>query len=297
MIIATRNLSKSFGTTEAVKTISITIEKGEVYGFIGLNGAGKTTLIRMLLGMIKPSHGAAYLLGEEVGENFHRWQHIGYLVETPYAYPQLTVRENLTVFYKLRNLNDLAMIDDVITRLRLGHFANKKAGVLSLGNQQRLGIAKALLHKPQVLLLDEPTNGLDPEGIAEVRTLLRELSSTGVTVLLSSHILGEVSKIADRIGIIHNGSLVKELSRKELENSLAKKVILNTKDNFQGENILKKNGYAAKINSNGELELHEDKAIEFPEQIAEVLCGAGLYPTKLLLYVENLEEFFLRTIR
>jgi ABC-2 type transport system ATP-binding protein len=142
-------------------------------------------------------------LKKKLTPQFDLWNEIGYLVETPYAYPNLTVEENLKVYYTLRMLNSPALIETIIEKLKLTKYKNIKAGVLSLGNQQRLGLAKALLHQPKLLILDEPINGLDPEGIVEVRELLKELASSGSTIFLSSHILGEISKAANRIGIIH----------------------------------------------------------------------------------------------
>ncbi|MFD1903314.1 ABC transporter ATP-binding protein [Paenibacillus rhizoplanae] len=153
----------------------------------GLNGAGKTTTIRMLLGMIRPDSGSAYLFGRRVDAGSHKlWAEVGYMVETPYSYPELTVRENLEIIRRLRSFPDRSAIDSIIDRLQLTAYRDRKAGTLSLGNGQRLGLAKAMLHHPQVLILDEPTNGLDPAGIVEVRELLRELAADqGVTIFLS----------------------------------------------------------------------------------------------------------------
>src|SRR5262249_49743390 len=154
--------------------------------FLGLNGAGKTTTIRMLLGMIQPTNGAAHLLGRPVHADARDlWAQVGYLVETPYAYPELTVRENLEVFRRLRGLRDSNAVEVVIERLALTAYGERRAGTLSLGNAQRLGLAKALLHDPALLLLDEPANGLDPAGVVEIRELLRELAhERGVTIFL-----------------------------------------------------------------------------------------------------------------
>ncbi len=215
-IISTKSITKRFGTTAALDNISIHVNQGEIYGFLGLNGAGKTTLIRVLLGMIKPDKGYLALFGKTLAANFDQWNDIGYLVETPYSYPNLTVAENLKVYYHLRQLSKPKLIADSITKLKLTQYAHTKAKHLSLGNQQRLGLAKALMHEPKLLILDEPINGLDPEGIVEVRNLLKELAHKGTTILLSSHILSEISKIANRIAIIHNGRLIQELTTKEL---------------------------------------------------------------------------------
>ncbi|HEX5002621.1 MAG TPA: ATP-binding cassette domain-containing protein, partial [Bacteroidia bacterium] len=211
-IITTTSLTKYFGTTAATDNISVHVNEGEIYGFLGLNGAGKTTLIRMLLGMIKPDSGSVRLFGKPVSRDFDIWNEVGYLVETPHGYPNLSVNENLQVYYQLRRLKKPAWVDEIICKLKLEKYRHKKEKFLSLGNKQRLGLAKALVHQPKLLILDEPINGLDPEGIVEVRSLLLELAAKGTTIFLSSHILGEISKLAHRIGIIHRGRLVKELT-------------------------------------------------------------------------------------
>jgi ABC-2 type transport system ATP-binding protein len=210
--IETHHLVKKYGDIKVVDDVSLRVERGEIYAFLGLNGAGKTTTIRMLLGMVKPTWGDAYVLGTKVQAGEKKpWQSVGYLVETAVAYPELTVRENLEVMRRLRPGIESQAVARIIERLDLNQYADQRAGTLSLGNVQRLGLAKALLHKPELLLLDEPANGLDPAGIVEIRTLLIELArEQGVTVFMSSHILSEVSRLAKRIGIIHQGRLIQE---------------------------------------------------------------------------------------
>ncbi len=296
-VITTNRLSKYFGTTPATDNISIHVKQGEIYGFLGLNGAGKTTLIRILLGMIKPDKGRVTLFGKEVNSDFNLWNDIGYLVETPYSYPNLSVRENLKVYYKLRLLSQPGLIDSIIEKLKLTEYQNKKAKVLSLGNQQRLGLAKALMHRPKLLILDEPINGLDPEGIVEVRELLKDLSQNGSTILLSSHILGEISKVANRIGIIHKGKLVSELTTHELTNQLIKKVIVNTADNTEALQHLLNGKYNASLTENNELEIIDSEAIEHPENISKLLVDKGLAPKQVYQFTEDLEMYFLRTIK
>lgn len=296
-IIQTDLLTKKFGETVASDSISIHVKEGEIYGFLGLNGAGKTTLIRMLLGMIKPDNGNITLFGKQLNSQFDQWNDIGYLVETPYAYPNLSVIENLKVYYKLRQLNNPDLIDQIIEKLKLTNYKNKKAKVLSLGNQQRLGLAKALMHKPKLLILDEPINGLDPEGIVEVRELLKELANNGSTIFLSSHILGEISKVANRIGIIHQGKLVKELTINELTDLLIKKIIVNTADNALAVKELLNHKYNAILTTNHEIEITNEDAISRPEMISKLLVDRNLPPKKVFLYTEDLEMFFLRTIK
>lgn len=296
-VIKTTGITKYFGTTTAAENISITVNEGEIYGFLGLNGAGKTTLIRILLGMIKAQSGSVQLLGSPLNKRFNRWNEIGYLVETPYAYPNLSVRENLEVYYKLRQLNQPQLVADIIQKLKLDKYEHTKAKVLSLGNQQRLGLAKALMHHPKLLILDEPINGLDPEGIVEIRELLKELATKGTTIFLSSHILGEISKIATRIGIVHNGRLIKELTTKELDDQLIRKLMVKTTDNFQAKNLLAKAGYNICLNEHQAIEINDIKAIHSPETISRMLVEAGYPPKQVFLFTEDLEHYFLRTIR
>jgi len=216
-VIATRALSKRYRDVVAVDALELDVRRGEVYGFLGRNGAGKTTTIRMLLGLIRPSGGEVSVLGRRVEPGETRvFARIGYLVESATAYPNLTVRENLEIQRRLTGAPRSAMAE-AIERLRLGTYADRVSGKLSLGNRQRLALARALLHAPDVLVLDEPANALDPAGIVEIRELLRELADAhGATVFMSSHILAEVAHLADRIGIIHDGHLIEESTREEL---------------------------------------------------------------------------------
>lgn len=296
-IIRTNLATKRFGTTTAVDSISIHVQKGEIYGFLGLNGAGKTTLIRMLLGMIKPSSGGVSLFGQPVTPEFSQWNNVGFLVETPHSYPNLSVRENLQVYYNLRNLNTPSLLTSCLESLKLSANKDTKARNLSLGNQQRLGLAKALMHKPKLLILDEPINGLDPEGIVEVRDLLRNLAGAGATVFLSSHILGEISKVATRIGIIHAGKLIKELATKELSDQLVKTVRITTLDNHKAVAHLKERNHDVRMNESNEIEVLDEEALAHPESITEYLVNCGLPPKQVYLFTEDLEMYFLRTIR
>jgi ABC-2 type transport system ATP-binding protein len=297
-IIQTYDLTKTFGDTIAVDHISINVREGEIYGFLGLNGAGKTTLIRLLLGMIKPESGSVSLFGQNAKQGSDIWNEVGYLVETPYSYPNLTVKENLEVFYQLRGINDRNQIDKIITVLQLDQYKNKKAKHLSLGNNQRLGLAKALLHNPKLLILDEPINGLDPAGIVEVREFLKDLvKNHNTTIFLSSHILSEISKVATRIGIVHKGKLIKEINTNELENQIIKKLCIKTSENQNALQILKENGFIASINGNGIIESTEIKAIQHPESISTLLVNSGLPPKMISVLEEDLEAYFLRMIK
>src|SRR5574341_2332041 len=230
--IETNHLVKRYGDVTAVDDLSLRVARGEIYAFLGLNGAGKTTTIRLLLGMVKPTSGEACVLGTRIRVGDKKpWDSVGYLVETADAYPQLSVRENLEAMRRLRPGTEANAVGRVIERLGLAAYADRRAGTLSHGNGQRLGLAKALLHNPELLVLDEPANGLDPAGIVEIRNLLAVLArDQGVTVFMSSHILGEVSRLAKRIGIIHQGRLLQELDVDELECNRRRRLLIRARD-------------------------------------------------------------------
>ena len=296
-IIQTQNLIKKFGDVVAVDDVSINVRQGEIYGFLGLNGAGKTTTIRLLLGMIKPSSGSITLFGQKVSQASEIWNDVGYLVEAPYAYPDLTVRENLEVFFHLRGLKDKSRIDEIIRVLQLDHFKNRKAKYLSTGNAQRLGLAKALLHKPKLIIIDEPINGLDPAGIVEIREFLNDLAKNhGTTIFLSSHILSEISRIATRIGIVHNGRLIREINTSDLDRQIKKKLCANTSDNHKALHLLNDKNIVATINGAGVIESEDNIAISQPEFISTLFVNAGIPPKMINVLEEDLESYFLRMI-
>ena len=195
-VITVRGVSKRYGHVVAVDHVTLDVQPGEIYALLGLNGAGKTTLIRLLLGMVRPTAGDVEVTNRRVTDRAV-WSQVGYLVETPSAYPELTVRENLEVVRRLRKIPDRGAVEDAIDLFGLRSYADRRARTLSLGNGQRLGLAKAFFHRPSLLVLDEPVNGLDPAGVVEVRTLLVNLArERGVTVFLSSHRLAEVARVA-----------------------------------------------------------------------------------------------------
>jgi ABC-2 type transport system ATP-binding protein len=296
-VISTEHLSKKFGDVIAVNDVTLTVRKGEIYGFLGLNGAGKTTTIRMLLGMIRPSHGNVTILGVKAhAGNFPLWKNVGYLVETPYAYPELTVRENLEIYRKLRRIPDRMCVDRTMSLLKISQYESRKAKHLSLGNAQRLGLAKALMHNPGVLLLDEPTNGLDPAGIVEVRQLLQNLSESGITIFISSHILGEISKIAHRIGIIHDGRLLEESTAAELEKHRKKRLFVDAPDRNNLESKLVGDGIAFKKTGDNRLFVEDITYVNQPENLSETLANRGIFPNLLGVEEEDLETYFLRII-
>jgi ABC-2 type transport system ATP-binding protein len=296
--IETRGLSKHYGSVKAVEELTLTISEGEIYAFLGLNGAGKTTTIRLLLGLVRPTSGSAMLLGTPIRLGMRQpWASVGYLVETPQAYPELTVYENLEVSRRLHPGTEPEASGNVIERMGLAQCADRRAGTLSLGNAQRLGLAKALLHKPRLLILDEPANGLDPAGIVEIRHLLLTLArEQGVTIFISSHILGEVARVAQRIGIIHGGRLLQELSIGELGHNRRKRLLIQTRNNEAARSLLAEARYDATTRSDGMIEVTGHDAVQCPDAIATLLVAAAMPPTHLVVEDEGLEEYFLRLI-
>jgi len=219
--LAVSGLSRSFGSVKAVQNLTLAVVPGEIYGFLGLNGAGKTTSIRVALGLMHADAGEVRFFGKRLQTDRSAiLRRVGSLVESATAYPNLTVEENLWLHANLLGLHAgaAAELDRVIDRLGLAEYRKRPAGKLSLGNRQRLALARALMGKPELLILDEPANGLDPAGMVEIRKLLLELAhSEGVAILMSSHLLDEVEQVADRVGIIHRGVLLRELTRAELQ--------------------------------------------------------------------------------
>jgi ABC-2 type transport system ATP-binding protein len=301
LAVSTSALTKQYrGGVLAVDGVDLRVARGEIYAFLGLNGAGKSTTIRMLLGMIRPTAGYVELFGERVhGGATGLWRRVGYLVESATAYPELTVRENLEIARRLADLPAAHGVDRVIDRLALQAYADRRAGTLSLGNLQRLALARALLAEPELLILDEPANGLDPAGVIEIRELLRSLASDeGVTVFMSSHILGEVDLLATRVGIVHRGRLLEELDHEALEDHRDRRLEIEGRDLERARSALRAAGFAPRWRADGDgpfvLELREPRAIEAPDDIAILLVNAGTPPTRLAVARESLEDHFIR---
>jgi len=291
--IATRALTKRYRDVLAVDALDLDVRRGEIYGFLGRNGAGKTTTIRMLLGLIRPTGGGVEVLGTRVRPGTTAsFARVGYLVEAATAYPNLTVRENLDIQRRLTRA-PRAAVDEVIELMRLGGLADRCARVLSLGNKQRLSLARALLHRPELLVLDEPANALDPAGIVEVRELLRSRASEqGVTVFVSSHILTEMAHLVDRIGIMHEGRLLEELDRDQLRAKERLYVEVGVSRLSQATALLAAAGFAHVELADGRLRVFD--AQERVPELARVLVGAGLDVTGLTQTHEDLERHFLR---
>ena len=293
--IRARNLSKNYGSVKAVRDLSLEVRRGEIYAFLGRNGAGKTTTIRMLLGLVRPSSGEISIFGSSLAEDRKGiLSRTGFFVETAAAYPNLTVRENLLIQRRLMGAQESA-VDEAIELLKLRGYADREAGKLSFGNKQRLSLARALLHSPQLLILDEPANGLDPAGIVEIRELLRRLTDEkGVTIFMSSHLLDEVEHLADRVGIVHEGRLVEEVGFSRLGGNGAISVEIEVDEVAEAERILRGELGLKEISRSGDHGLLVTDRAAQPSSIARALVGGGLALSRLVPVEENLERHFLR---
>lgn len=231
-VIETKKLTKNYGEQTAVNAVNLHVEKGRIYGLLGRNGAGKTTIMKMILGLTPITSGEVDVFGQNIkGREKKVYPRIGAIIETPGFYPNLTGTENLEIFAKLRGTAAPNAVKNALEVVGLPYKDKKLFSKYSLGMKQRLGIANAILHDPELLILDEPTNGLDPIGIAEVRNFIKTLSEErGKTILISSHILSEIALLADDIGIIDHGVLLEESSMTELEKKNSKYILLQVSD-------------------------------------------------------------------
>lgn len=290
LLVETSGLTKRYGSKIlAVDDLDLTVNRGEVYGFLGPNGAGKTTTLRMLLGLIKPSSGKARVLGESPGTPASL-SRVGALVESPAFYPYLSGRDNLKVVALYSGV-DNSRIGEVLEQVELSGRAKDKYKKYSLGMKQRLGVAAALLKDPELLILDEPTNGLDPQGMADMRRLIRDLGQGERTVLLSSHLLGEVEQICDRVGVIQKGALVAEGTVAELRGQAG--LFVRAEPIEEAARIAERLAGVEKVEqTDGLLRL----TIE-PEKAAEIngkLVEAGLRVSELRPAEQSLEDVFLQ---
>lgn len=241
-IIETKDLTKVYGEQKVVNSVNLHIEKGSIYGLLGRNGAGKTTIMKMILGLTDITNGQVSVFNKKIKGNEKKiYPRIGAIIETPGFYPNLTGTENLEIFAMLRGTAFPNAVKNALEVVGLPYKDKKLFGNYSLGMKQRLGIANAILHDPEVLILDEPTNGLDPIGIAEVRDFIKDLSvKKGKTILISSHILSEITLLADTVGIIDKGVLLEENSMEELNKKNRKYIMLEVSDVSKATIILEK---------------------------------------------------------
>ena len=231
-ILDINNLCKKFGDFTAVNDISLHVNKGDIYGFLGPNGAGKSTTLRMVLGLIKPSKGEILINGENISGSKRKYLNsIGALIEKPDFYKNLSAFDNLKILYKMSRLKNVNKIKDVLNEVDLWDKRNQKVGGFSQGMKQRLGIAQTLIHDPSLIILDEPSNGLDPQGQADMRSLILKINKEmGITVIISSHILSEIEKISNRMVVVNNGQKIVEGNVEELMQNELLKVSFKSSD-------------------------------------------------------------------
>ncbi|HEX3022493.1 MAG TPA: ABC transporter ATP-binding protein [Lachnospiraceae bacterium] len=239
-ILKTNRLTKAYHGKEVVSNVSMHVKKGEIYGFLGPNGAGKTTLMRMLTNLVKPTSGEIEMFGENLtNTSYEVLKRLGSIIEYPIFYEKLTARENLELHCEYMGYHNKKSIDNALDLVNLRNTDSKPVKDFSLGMKQRLGIARAITTKPELLILDEPINGLDPLGISELRSLFIMLSKEyGITILLSSHILGEIEKIADTVGVIKDGSLIKEVTMDSIRESNTEYIEVTVNDPKKAAYIL-----------------------------------------------------------
>lgn len=240
LVINTENLTKIYREQTAVSNVNIHVEQGKIYGLLGRNGAGKTTIMKMILGLTSVTSGEINVFGQKLkGNEKEIYPRIGAIIETPGFYPNLTGTENLEIFAKLRGMTRKDGVQHALDIVGLPYYDKKLFSNYSLGMKQRLGVANAIMHEPELLILDEPTNGLDPIGIAEMRKFIRNLCvEKGITILISSHILTEIEQMADTIGIIHNGVLLEESNYKELQKKNKKYILIKVSSASKAIRIL-----------------------------------------------------------
>jgi ABC-2 type transport system ATP-binding protein len=289
--VETNALTKRYGELVAVDAVSLAVRAGEVYGFLGPNGAGKTTTLRMVLGLIRPTSGTVRLLGSAPGAAGHL-SSVGALIEGPAFYPYLSGRDNLRLLARHAGV-PASRVPAVLDLVDLTDRAKDKYGTYSLGMKQRLGVAAALLKDPRLLILDEPTNGLDPAGMADMRMLIRRLGTAGCTVLLSSHLLGEVQQICDRVGVISDGRLVAESSVTDLRGGTRLRVVADPIGEATRRAEALVGADRVRVDDSGTT-TYLDVDVE-PERAAWLnseLVSAGVAVSELRTYERDLEQVF-----
>jgi len=293
-IIETKNLTKQYGEQKSVASLNIHVKQGRIYGLLGRNGAGKTTAMKMLLNLTRPTSGEVQIFGKSIQGNEKKiLPRIGSLIEAPGFYPNLTGTENLKIFAQLRGVSKRTAVKDALEVVGLPYGDKKLFSQYSLGMKQRLAIALAIMHDPELLILDEPINGLDPIGIAEVRSFIRELCDTrGKTILISSHILSEISLLVDDIGIIDHGVLLEEESLAELEEKNGKYIHFIVSDTAQAARIMERN-FGAKnftVENNRGLRLYDSNLTV--AALNRAFIENGLEVSEARICEDTLEDYF-----
>ncbi|MFD2445351.1 ABC transporter ATP-binding protein [Bacillus sp. CGMCC 1.16607] len=297
-IIKTTNLTKIYGTQKSVDHLNITVNQGEIYGFLGRNGAGKTTTIRMLLGLIKPTHGQIEIFGENLFKNQKEiLSRIGSIVEVPGFYENLTARENLQINAKIMGVKKKNAIEEALEIVGLQNETKKLVGKYSLGMKQRLGIARALLHYPELLILDEPVNGLDPIGIKEMRRMIKSLAKErNITILISSHILSEIELLVDHMGIIHEGKLLEEIAFDNLRKINRKYLEFQVSNDNRATMLLENHFdiFDYEVHDEGNIRVYSHLGQQ--GKINKVFVQNDIEVLKIKMSEDRLEDYFTRLV-
>lgn len=298
-ILKINNLTKIYNNNKVIDNVNMRIKKGEIYGFLGPNGAGKSTIMKIILNLVKPTEGEVLVFDKDSNkDNFDILKRIGSLIESPYFYDKLTARENLNLHCEYMGYHNKERIKEVLDFVGLHNIEKKRVCDFSLGMKQRLAIARAIITQPEFLILDEPINGLDPEGIKEIRLIIRELNEKyGTTILISSHILSEIELIADTIGVIKNGRILEEISMKDMQKYNSNYIELEV-------NNLEKTGYLIeeefgiknyKIISENKIRIYDLTVSK--NEISKLMINNNIELESISKKESTLEEYFLKLIQ
>lgn len=295
-VLQTNHLTKTIGGHELVSNVNLHVEKGEIYGFLGPNGAGKTTIMKMITNLWKPTDGSVEIFGETLTpHSYEVLKRIGSIIEFPIFYDHMTGHENLKLHCEYMGYYNHGCIESALDILNLTDAASKPVKNYSLGMKERLGIARAILCKPELLILDEPTNGLDPSGMKQVRDLLKTLCTEyGITIMVSSHILSEVQSIADTVGIINRGMMVNEIGMKEIEQMNLAYIELTVLDTRKAAFVLaeKLNIANFKIMEGGSIRIYDNQVPT--QELSKVFALNDIEVVSLSKKAETLEDYFLK---
>lgn len=295
-ILQTNRLSKKIGSKMLVTDVDIHIRKGEIYGFLGPNGAGKTTVMKMITNLWKPASGTIELFGERLTpKSYDVLKRMGSIIEFPVFYDHMTGRENLQLHCEYMGYYNTGSVENAMQMLNLTDAADQPVRNYSLGMKERLGIARAVMCKPELLILDEPTNGLDPAGMKQIRNLLKMLSSEyGITIMISSHILSEVESIADTVGIIHHGRMMKEIRMQDIEETNLNYVEISVTDEKKAAYVLAEmlKLHNFKVFDNGKIRIYDHSVST--QQLTKTLALNDVEVMGIGKKAETLEDYFLK---
>lgn len=295
-ILHTSHLSKTIDGKQLVTDVNIHVKKGEIYGFLGPNGAGKTTVMKMLTNLWKPTSGTAWLFGKALEKtSYEVLKRMGNIIEFPTFYDHMSGKENLQLHCEYMGYYNKGSVEEALGMLGLSDAADKPAGSYSLGMKQRLGIARAILCKPELVILDEPTNGLDPAGMKQIRNLFRMLCTEyGMTLMISSHILSEIESIADTVGVIHHGKMMKEISMKEIAEINTAYIELAVEDTKKAAYVLAEKMQLSnfKIVNDSGIRIYEQGVTT--QKISRELMANDVEIASISQHTETLEDYFLK---